>query len=157
MNTKKVKIFTDGSCLGNPGPGGYAIIFQYKGYQKELSAGYQLTTNNRMELMAAIIALETLKNSCNIIFYTDSQYLLQGITQWIFIWKKNDWKTTKKKLVKNDDLWKRLELSTHTHQIYWKWLKGHAGHIENERCNFLAQNAAKFPIYDDIITKKYFL
>lgn len=106
-----------------------------------------------MELMAAIVALETLKNPCNIIFYTDSQYLLQGITQWISSWKQNQWKTTKKKLVKNNDLWKRLDLSIHTHQIYWNWLKGHTGHIENERCNLLAQNTAKFPTYEDIIIK----
>ncbi|AAZ40863.1 ribonuclease H [Candidatus Blochmanniella pennsylvanica str. BPEN] len=147
---KKIEIFTDGSCLGNPGPGGCAAILRYKQHKKEFSIGYRLTTNNRMELMAAIIALESLKNPCQIILNTDSQYLLHGITQWIHIWKKHHWKTSEEKLVKNIDLWQRLDVAIQIHSIiHWNWLKSHTGHPDNERCDQLARLAAKCPINED--------
>lgn len=147
---KQIEIFTDGSCLGNPGPGGCAAILRYKQYKKEFSAGYYITTNNRMELMAAIIALESLKNSCHIILHSDSQYLLTGITQWIYIWKKNHWKNTEEKLIKNIDLWRRLDMAIQPHKIKdWHWLKSHTGHPDNERCDQLARNAARNPLNKD--------
>lgn len=147
---KQIKIFTDGSCLGNPGPGGCAAILRYKQYKKEFSAGYYFTTNNRMELMATIIALELLKNSCQIDLYTDSQYLLNGITQWIHIWKKNRWKIAEEKLIKNIDLWRRLDMAIQSHHIRnWHWLKSHIGHPDNERCDKLARAAAKHPLNID--------
>ncbi|URJ23581.1 ribonuclease HI [Blochmannia endosymbiont of Camponotus sp. C-003] len=147
---KKIEIFTDGSCLGNPGPGGCAAILRYKQHKKEFSMGYRLTTNNRMELMAAIIALESLKNSCQITLNTDSQYLLHGITQWIHIWKKHHWKTSEEKLVKNIDLWLRLDTAIQTHNIiHWNWLKSHTGHPDNERCDQLARLAARCPLKED--------
>lgn len=143
---KQIKIFTDGSCLGNPGPGGCAAILHYKQHKKAFSAGYYLTTNNRMELMAVIIALESLKNPCQIDLYTDSQYLLNGITQWIYIWKQQHWAIAKKKLIKNLDLWRRLNIAMQTHPITnWNWLKSHTGHPDNERCDSLAREAAKHP------------
>lgn len=147
--TKQVEIFTDGSCLGNPGPGGYGAILRYKGHEKELSAGFFLTTNNRMELLATIKALETLKESCSVSLTSDSQYVKQGITQWIFNWKKRGWKTTDKKDVKNKDLWVRLDAETSCHHVEWHWVKGHAGHDENERCDDLARTAAENPTQED--------
>ena len=147
---KQVEIFTDGSCLGNPGPGGYGAILRYRGREKTFSEGYNLTTNNRMELMAAIVALEALKEQCEVILSTDSQYVRQGITQWIHNWKKRGWKTADKKPVKNVDLWKRLDAALGPHQITWEWVKGHAGHPENERCDELARAAAMSPTQDDI-------
>ncbi len=137
-----VTIYTDGSCLGNPGPGGYGAILCYNGHKKELSQGYQLTTNNRMELLAPIVALEQLKRPCRVIITTDSQYVRQGITQWIHNWRKNNWKTANKQPVKNVDLWQRLTQALSTHDIEWRWVKGHSGHPENERCDELARNAA---------------
>ncbi|AFP84572.1 ribonuclease HI [secondary endosymbiont of Ctenarytaina eucalypti] len=138
---KKVKIFTDGSCLGNPGPGGYGAILRYKQHEQTFSAGYRLTTNNRMELMAAIVALEALHDSCEVVISTDSQYLRQGITKWIHQWRQRRWTTVDKKPVKNVDLWKRLDAATHPHNLKWTWVKGHAGHPENERCDVLARTA----------------
>lgn len=146
---KQVEIFTDGSCLGNPGPGGYGVILRYKQHEKEISQGFYLTTNNRMELMAAIVALESLNAPCNIVLSSDSQYVRQGITQWIHNWKKRGWKTADKKAVKNADLWQRLDKAILPHQISWEWVKGHAGHIDNERCDILARNAAKMPSQED--------
>lgn len=146
---KQVEIFTDGSCLGNPGPGGYGAILRYKQHEKMFSAGYYLTTNNRMELMAAIIALEALTSPCEVVLSTDSQYVRQGITQWIYNWKKRNWKTTDKKSVKNVDLWQRLDLAITPHTVRWEWVKGHAGHPENERCDVLARDAATAPQQDD--------
>lgn len=148
-NHKQIEIFTDGSCLGNPGAGGYAAILRYKQSEKQFSAGYYLTTNNRMELMAAIISLEALKESCNIKLYTDSQYVRQGVMQWMYNWKKNNWKAANKKAVKNKDLWQRLDQQLHLHEIEWIWVKGHAGHPENERCDQLAKIAALAPQYED--------
>lgn len=146
---KQVEIFTDGSCLGNPGPGGYGALLRYGSHSKEFSAGYQLTTNNRMELLAAIVALEALSQPCTVNLTTDSQYVRQGITQWIHNWKKRGWKTTDKKPVKNVDLWQRLDSAMQQHSVQWLWVKGHAGHPENERCDELARNAANLPTLVD--------
>lgn len=146
---KQVEIFTDGSCLGNPGPGGYGVILRYQQHEKALSQGFYLTTNNRMELMAAIIALESLKVPCDVVLSTDSQYVRQGITQWIHNWKKRGWKTADKKAVKNVDLWQRLDKAISPHHIRWEWVKGHAGHIDNERCDILARDAAGMPSQED--------
>ncbi|MCC5852703.1 MAG: ribonuclease HI [Alkalimonas sp.] len=139
---KTVTIFTDGSCLGNPGPGGYGIVMRYQQHHKELSAGFVQTTNNRMELLAAIVALETLKSACLVELYTDSQYVRLGITQWLAGWKRNNWQTSQKKAVKNQDLWQRLDAASQRHRISWHWVKGHSGHPENERCDQLAREAA---------------
>lgn len=146
---KKIEIFTDGSCLGNPGPGGYAAILRYKQNERILSEGYYRTTNNRMELLAAIVALEAVKEKCYITLYSDSQYLRNGIMSWIFNWKKNGWKTSQKKTVKNADLWRRLDNVATVHQIDWHWVKGHAGHEENERCDIIAKEAANSPSKTD--------
>lgn len=143
--TKLVEIFTDGSCLGNPGPGGYGIVLRYKQTEKNLAKGYTLTTNNRMEMLAAVVALQTLKEPCQVILTTDSQYVRQGITQWIHNWKKRGWKTADKKPVKNADLWQALDKETQRHQVDWRWVKGHAGHRENEICDELARTAAESP------------
>ena len=140
---KQIHIYTDGSCLGNPGPGGYGVVMTYKKHRKELSGGFVLTTNNRMELLAPILALESLKEQCNIILTSDSQYMRQGITQWIHGWKKKNWMTSNKTPVKNVDLWKRLDAASQMHNIDWQWVKGHSGHPENERCDDLARTAAE--------------
>ncbi|RQW63963.1 ribonuclease HI [Vibrio viridaestus] len=147
--TKQVEIFTDGSCLGNPGPGGYGIVLRYKGHEKHLSKGFHLTTNNRMEMLAAVVALQTLKEPCHVSLTSDSQYVRQGITQWIHSWKKRGWKTADKKPVKNADLWQRLDQETQRHQVEWHWVKGHAGHRENEICDELARSAAEAPSEHD--------
>lgn len=147
--TKQVEIFTDGSCLGNPGPGGYGIVLRYKQTEKQLAKGYKLTTNNRMEMMAAVVALQTLRESCHVILTTDSQYVRQGITQWIHNWKKRGWKTADKKPVKNADLWQALDKETARHQVEWHWVKGHAGHRENEICDDIARAAAEAPTEED--------
>ncbi len=148
---KQLSIFTDGSCLGNPGPGGYGVVMKYKAHTKELADGFLLTTNNRMELLAPIIALEALKVPCKIILTSDSQYMRQGITQWIHAWKKKNWMTSTKQPVKNVDLWKRLDKAAAAHEIDWRWVKGHAGHTENERCDTLARVAAEAkPTQEDL-------
>jgi len=139
---KQLHIYTDGSCLGNPGPGGYGVVMKYKRQQKELSAGFKLTTNNGMELLAPIIALESLFDSCNIILISDSQYMRKGITEWIHGWKRKNWITSANEPVKNVDLWKRLDTVSQKHKIDWRWVKGHSGQIENERCDELARIAA---------------
>ena len=136
-----VEAYTDGACSGNPGPGGWGAVLRWRGQEKELKGGEAQTTNNRMELMAAIAALESLKRSLAVDLYTDSQYLRQGITGWIHGWKKNGWKTADKKPVKNVDLWQRLEAAANAHQVRWHWVKGHAGHPENERADALARAA----------------
>ena len=138
---KAVEIFTDGACSGNPGPGGWGAILRYGSSEKELSGGEALTTNNRMELMAAISALEALKTPCRVGLHTDSQYLKDGITKWIHNWKRNGWRTASKDPVKNAELWQRLELALGRHEIEWHWVKGHAGHPENERADELARMA----------------
>ncbi len=142
MDTKKVvAIFTDGGCRGNPGPGGWGTLLRYGENEKELYGYEAETTNNRMELMAAIKGLELLDQPCKVILTTDSQYVRQGISQWMDNWKKRDWKTAAKKPVKNKDLWQRLDAATQQHEIDWKWVKGHSGHIENDRVDALANRA----------------
>jgi ribonuclease HI len=136
-----VEIWTDGACSGNPGPGGWGAILRAKGVERELSGGERDTTNNRMELLAAINALQALKRQCSVVLTTDSQYVRQGITGWIHGWKRNGWKTADKKPVKNAELWQLLDAENSRHQVDWKWIKGHAGHDMNERCDALARAA----------------
>jgi ribonuclease HI len=135
----EVEIFTDGACSGNPGPGGWGAILRYGGVEKELAGGEPQTTNNRMELMAAIMGLEALKRPCNVRLYTDSRYLRDGITQWLPGWKARGWRTAAKAPVKNLDLWQRLQQAAEPHQIEWHWVRGHSGHPENERADALAR------------------
>ena len=138
--TARVEIFTDGACSGNPGAGGWGAVLRYKDIEKELSGGEENTTNNRMELMAVIEALNALKTVCNISLYTDSKYVMCGITEWMPNWKQNGWRTANKKQgVKNIDLWQKLDELVQKHEIRWVWVKGHAGHTENERCDALAR------------------
>jgi ribonuclease HI len=137
--TPKVVIHTDGACSGNPGPGGWGAVLHYGGKEKELSGGDLQTTNNRMELMAAIQALEVLTRPCKVELHTDSQYVQKGIHEWIHGWKKRGWLTADKKPVKNDDLWKRLDAARARHDVDWRWIKGHAGHEFNERADALAR------------------
>ena len=139
MNDRIVDIFTDGACSGNPGPGGWGAVLRYGSAEKELCGGEAGTTNNRMEMMAAIVALETLTRPSQIDLHTDSTYLRDGITRWIHGWKRNGWKTAAKKPVKNVDLWQRLEKALERHEVSWHWVKGHAGHPENERADALAR------------------
>jgi ribonuclease HI len=136
-----VDIFTDGACSGNPGPGGWGAILRFDAIEKELSGGEPLTTNNRMEMMAAISALEALKRPCRVRLHTDSIYLRDGITRWINKWRSNGWLTSDRKPVKNADLWMRLEKAMAPHRIEWAWVRGHAGHPENERADELARQA----------------
>ena len=139
---KNVDIHTDGACLGNPGPGGWAALLRYKGHERELAGGEGHTTNNRMELMAAIMGLETLTEPCRIMLQTDSQYVRQGITEWMSGWVRRNWKTAGGDQVKNRDLWERLHEATQRHQIDWRWVKGHSGDPDNERVDQLARDAA---------------
>lgn len=139
--TSKVHIYTDGACRGNPGPGGWGAILRYGDTEKELYGAESNTTNNRMELMAAIRALEALTRACDVILTTDSQYLRKGITEWLPQWKRRGWKTADKQPVKNQDLWERLEKAAASHRIQWDWIKGHSGHEENERADQLANRA----------------
>jgi ribonuclease HI len=139
MNQRPVQIFTDGACSGNPGPGGWGAVLRCDGKEKELKGGEPVTTNNRMELMAAISALETLKRDCSVDMFTDSNYLKDGITKWIHSWRRNGWRTAEKKPVKNAELWQRLDAALGRHQIRWHWVRGHAGHAENERADELAR------------------
>lgn len=137
----KVEIFTDGACRGNPGPGGWGVLLRYAGREKKLYGGERETTNNRMELMGAIVALRTLNRSCEIEFTTDSQYLRKGIMEWIHDWKRRGWKTSDKKPVKNVDLWQALDTEVSRHKITWHWVKSHNGHPENELADQLANQA----------------
>ena len=137
----RVDIYTDGACSGNPGPGGWGALLRYKGVEKELAGAEPQTTNNRMEMMAAIAALEALKKPSRVRLHTDSVYLKEGITTWIHAWKARGWKTAAKKPVKNVDLWQRLEAALAPHDVDWVWIKGHAGHPENERADQLARDA----------------
>lgn len=136
--TDTVRAFTDGACRGNPGPGGWGVLLQFGDHEKKLSGGEKNSTNNRMELMAAIMALESLKRKSKIIITTDSQYVMNGITSWIINWKKRNWKTASNKPVKNVDLWQRLETATTQHDVSWDWVRGHSGHKENEIADDLA-------------------
>ena len=136
---KQVEIFTDGACSGNPGPGGWGVLLRWNGVTKELYGGEADTTNNRMELTAAIKALNALKEPCEVDLYTDSVYVRNGISSWIDSWKANNWKTSAKKPVKNAELWQQLDEARSRHKVSWHWVKGHAGHPENERCDELAR------------------
>ncbi|MFU2058295.1 ribonuclease HI [Avibacterium volantium] len=147
---KHIEIFTDGSCLGNPGAGGIGILLRYKQHEKQISKGYFQTTNNRMELRAVIEALASLKEPCQVTLHSDSQYMKNGITKWIFNWKKNNWKSSTGKPVKNQDLWLLLDNETQRHQIHWQWVKGHSGHRENEICDQLAKQGAENPTLEDV-------
>ena len=139
--TNEVRIFSDGACRGNPGPGGWGTLLLYNGREKELYGGEPETTNNRMELTAAIMGLEALTKSCRVSVTTDSRYVRDGITQWLEKWKRTNWRTASKKPVKNRDLWQRLDKACGTHSIAWHWVKGHSGHAENERVDRLANRA----------------
>ncbi|MBE2212064.1 MAG: ribonuclease HI [Xanthomonadaceae bacterium] len=139
---KAVEVHTDGACLGNPGPGGWGVLLRYGARERELSGGEPDTTNNRMELMAAIMALETLTEPCDVVLHTDSKYVQQGISQWLPNWIRRGWKTAGGAPVKNQDLWERLDVATKRHRIDWRWVKGHAGDPDNERVDVLARDAA---------------
>ncbi|MDD9900439.1 MAG: ribonuclease HI [Alphaproteobacteria bacterium] len=138
---KKVELFTDGACSGNPGPGGWAAILRYGAHEKEFSGGDPETTNNRMEMMAVIEGLRALKGACNVTIYTDSRYVMDGVMQYMDNWKRNGWKTAARKDVKNRDLWEALDEALLPHDVSWEWVKGHAGHPENERADALARAA----------------
>ncbi len=137
--SRRVSIWTDGACSGNPGPGGWGAVLRYGRHEKELKGGEALTTNNRMELTAAIEALESLKRPCAVSLHTDSQYLRGGVMGWIDGWKRNGWRTADKKPVKNEDLWRRLDAAAKRHEIEWRWVRGHAGDEYNERADELAR------------------
>lgn len=138
-----VEIFADGACKGNPGPGGWGVILRAGGHEKEMFGGEQATTNNRMELTAVIRGLEALKRPCRVELYTDSQYVVKGMTEWLQGWKQKNWRNSAKEPVKNVDLWQQLEQVAAPHQIAWNWVKGHAGHPENERADELANKGVK--------------
>ncbi len=139
---KQVEVFTDGACKGNPGPGGWGVVLRMGQHEKELAGSEPATTNNRMELTAAIKALESLKEPCDVHLHTDSRYVIDGITSWIFGWQRNGWKTAAKKPVLNADLWQELQAAARRHKVEWIWVKGHDGHPENERADKLASDAA---------------
>ncbi|MFZ5502478.1 MAG: ribonuclease HI [Pseudomonadota bacterium] len=143
MNDDTIEIFTDGACKGNPGIGGWGALLRMGDKERELFGGEAATTNNRMEMMAAIAALEALKRPCRVKLHTDSKYLLQGITEWLAGWKQRGWKTANKKPVKNEDLWRHLDALVERHRIEWVWVKGHDGHIENERADALANRGVE--------------
>ncbi|MGH8113616.1 MAG: ribonuclease HI [Rhodanobacteraceae bacterium] len=138
-----VEVFTDGACLGNPGPGGWAALLSWRGTEKLLSGGEANATNNRMELMAAIMALESLKRDCDVLLTTDSQYVRQGIEQWLAKWRANGWRTAGRQPVKNQDLWERLATASERHRVRWAWVRGHSGHPENERVDRAARAQAE--------------
>jgi ribonuclease HI len=151
---QSVEIFTDGACLGNPGPGGWAALLRHGETEKELSGGELDTTNNRMELTAAIMALEALKKPCTVALYSDSRYVIDGATGWLRSWKARGWKTADRKPVKNVDLWQRFEEAVAPHKVSWHWVRGHDGHVENERVDVLARNAAIEIAGEDFKPKK---
>ncbi|MDT8385295.1 MAG: ribonuclease HI [Gammaproteobacteria bacterium] len=138
MSKQVVEMFTDGACRGNPGPGGWGVVLRFQDKEKELFGGEALTTNNRMELMAAIQGLEALTKPCEVVLTTDSQYVMKGITEWMAGWKRKGWMTSARKPVKNIDLWQRLDQALARHSVKWEWVRGHTGHIENERADVLA-------------------
>ncbi len=143
LDDDTIEVFTDGACSGNPGPGGWGAILRWRGVERELSGGEALTTNNRMELMAAIQAIEALKRGARVRLITDSTYVRDGISKWITKWKANGWRTAGKTPVKNEDLWRRLDAALIGHRVDWVWVRGHAGHAENERADVLARQAIK--------------
>lgn len=139
----KIEIFTDGACSGNPGPGGWGVVLRWQNKTKYLKGAEKHTTNNRMELMAAIMGLRALKRDCQVVLTTDSKYVQKGITEWIHNWRQRNWKTAANKPVKNEDLWKLLEIEIQNHDVSWHWIKGHSGHLENEKADELAREAIK--------------
>lgn len=141
MNKDFIEIFTDGACRGNPGPGGWAALLRYKNHIKEIMGAEAETTNNRMELLAAIRGIQAVQKKIPILLYTDSEYLKKGMMEWLGQWKQNQWRTANKKEVKNKDLWQILDLLAQEHTIAWHWVRGHAGHVENERVDVLARQA----------------
>ncbi len=141
-SAETVEVFTDGACLGNPGPGGWGALLRFGSREKELSGGETDTTNNRMELMAAIAGIEALKRACTVVVTTDSEYVRRGVEEWMARWQANGWRTSDKKPVKNRDLWERLARALADHKVRWHWVRGHAGHVENERVDKLAREAA---------------
>jgi ribonuclease HI len=141
LTAARVEIFTDGACSGNPGPGGWGAVLIAGAHEKEISGGEPATTNNRMELMAAICALDALKQPSSVTLHTDSRYVMDGITRWMTRWKANGWRTSDKKPVKNEDLWRALEAAAARHDVTWKWVEGHSGHVQNERADALARAA----------------
>ncbi|MHB9117270.1 MAG: ribonuclease HI [Burkholderiales bacterium] len=145
MQKEVVEIFTDGACKGNPGAGGWGALLRYGGREKELFGGEALTTNNRMELLAVIKALESLNRRCTVKLHTDSQYVQKGISEWIHNWKRRNWRTAAKAPVKNVDLWQRLDVLSQAHDIDWIWVRGHNGHVENERADELANRGVSMP------------
>jgi ribonuclease HI len=153
MSQFPVEAFTDGACRGNPGPGGWGVLLRYKDKAKQLYGGEAYTTNNRMELLAAIIALETLTRPCQVRLTTDSQYVKQGITQWIIQWKQRGWRRANKEPVKNEDLWQRLDTVTQQHQVEWRWIKGHNGHPDNEIADQLANQGIELILNNQYINK----
>jgi ribonuclease HI len=147
---KRIQLYSDGACSGNPGPGGYGVILKYNEHEKEFSAGYKLTTNNRMELMAIIVGLESLKEKCKVDVFSDSKYIVDAVNQgWALKWEANNWKRNKKEMAKNIDLWVRLLDLLEKHDVSMNWVKGHAGHPENERCDELAVAASASPTLID--------
>lgn len=148
--SKIVEIYTDGACKGNPGIGGWGALLRYAGQEREIFGGEKLTTNNRMELLAAIRALESLKRPCKVHLHTDSQYVQKGISEWIESWKMRNWRTSAKKPVKNDDLWKLLDHLTQQHEIEWCWVRGHSGHPENERADELANRGVEMMVSEEM-------
>lgn len=147
--SKKVHVFTDGACRGNPGPGGWGVVLRYDGKEKHLYGSEVHTTNNRMELLAVISALTALKRPCHVEVTTDSQYVRNGVMVWMLRWKQNGWRTSEKKPVKNKDLWELLDQSMHQHEVEWHWVKGHSGHADNERADALANRAI-----DELLAKQ---
>ena len=143
MSDNIVEMFTDGACLGNPGPGGWAALLRFKGNEREISGGEAHTTNNRMEMMAVIEGLKALTRGCTVTVMTDSQYVQKGITEWIHGWNRRGWKTADKQPVKNADLWQVLDEARSAHTVTWKWVRGHSGHVENERVDVLARSEAE--------------
>lgn len=138
---KSIELFTDGACRGNPGPGGWGVLLRYGEVERELYGYQAATTNNQMEMMAAIQGLEALKEPCEVVLTTDSKYVLQGMTEWLAGWKRKGWKSASGQPVKNQELWQRLDIAARPHTIKWRWVKGHAGHVENERVDALANRA----------------
>ena len=145
-DAKVVEIYTDGACKGNPGVGGWGALLRYAGHEREIFGGEQLTTNNRMELLAARRALQSLKRPCKVHLHTDSQYVQKGISKWLDAWKARDWRTANKKPVKNEDLWRLLDELAQHHEIEWCWVRGHSGHVENERADQLANRGVEMII-----------
>jgi len=143
INTNYIELFTDGACSGNPGPGGWGAVLRWADKTQYLNGAEELTTNNRMELMAPIMGLRALKKPCHVLITTDSKYVHKGITEWIHNWKKNNWKTAANKPVQNQDLWVLLEIELQRHEVTWEWVKGHSGHIENDKADELARDAIK--------------